>query len=349
MWLLSRLSRALTRHLRRVSWLALVLALLAHMAVTWVLLAIAGEEKLVPLNAFPYYYMTTATTIGYGDLSPQTTLGRMVVAFLLMPGSVAFFAAVLTKTSVGLSAYWRRHREGRMSYEDMQGHTVLVGWRGAESDRIVDLLLTDTATDDEGLVVVAEELAENHRPEHMRLVAVRTYADAPALARAAVARARRIIVNPPTDDQTLAAVLAVMAHAPRAHVVAHFECEAALRLVRSHYPQVECTRPMSADVIARAAQDPGSSALTRDLLSADEGQAQFSLVVPAGVRAQVSAVAACLKARGGMLMGHRDGAGTVRLNPADATVLEPGTQVYYLAERRIDASALECLREGAPA
>lgn len=350
MWVIGRLSRALARHVRKVSWLALVLALLAHMLLTWGLLAIAGEDKLVPVNAFPYYYMTTATTIGYGDLSPQTTPGRMVVAFLLMPGAVAFFAAVLTKTAAGLSTYWRRHREGRMSYVAMEGHTVLVGWRGAESERIVDLLLSDTATDDEGLVVVAEELGENHRPEQMRFVAIRTYADVPAFARAAVSRARRIIVNPPTDDQTLAAVLAVMAHRPRAHVVAHFECESALQLVRSHYPQVECTRPMSAEVIARAAQDPGSSALTRDLLAADEGQAQFSLSMPDGLHAAVGTIAACLKARGGMLMGYRDAAnGTVRLNPDDATVLGGGMQIYYLAERRIDASVLHALRERAGA
>lgn len=343
MWILGRLSKALGRHIRRVSWLALVLAMLAHMLLTWALLLLAGEDKLVAINAFPYYYMTTATTIGYGDLSPQTTPGRMVVAFLLMPGSVAFFAAVLTKTSVGLAAYWRRHREGRMRYEEMEGHTVLVGWRGGESDRLVSLLLSDTATDDEGLVVVAEELKENHRPEHMRFVAVASYADASCYARAAVRSARRIIINPPSDDQTLAAVLAVMAHAPGAHVVAHFEDEAAASLVRSHYPAVECTRPLGAEVIARAAQDPGSSMLTQDLLSAGEGQAQFSLVLPAGIDARVRDVAACLKSHGGLFIGMRTPAGDLRINPADDVRIAGGTQAYYLAARRIEASMLRTL------
>lgn len=348
MWVLGRLSRSLLRHVRRVSWLALVMALLAHLLLTWLLLAAAGEAKLIAPGAFPYYYMTTATTIGYGDLTPQTTAGRMVVAFLLMPGSVAFFAAVLTKTGAGLSVYWRRHREGRMRYDEMSGHTVLVGWRGAESDRLVSLLLSDTATDDEGLVVIAEELKENHRPEHMRFVALGTYADAPSFARAAVASAHRIIINPPTDDQTLAAVLAVMAHAPSAHVVAHFECEAAAQLVRSHYPQVECTRPMVAEVIARAAQDPGSSALTQDLLSADEGQAQFSLIVPPGVRATAQQVAASLKPHGGMFIGVRDVDGAMHINPDDDRQVDAGALAYYLAPRRIDATVLAGLA-GAPA
>ena len=348
MWVLGRLSRSLLRHARQVSWMALVAALLAHLLLTWVLLASAGEDKLIAPGAFPSYYMTTATTIGYGDLTPQTTAGRMVVAFLLMPGSVAFFAAVLAKIGAGLSVYWRRHREGRMRYDGMHGHTVLVGWRGAESDRLISLLLSDTATDDEGLVVIAEELTENHRPEHMRFVAIGTYADATSYARAAVATAHRIIINPPTDDQTLAAVLAVMAHNPSAHVVAHFECESAAQLVRSHYPHVECTRPMTAEVIARAAQDPGSSALTQDLLSASEGQAQFSLVVPVGVRATVQQVAACLKMHGGMFIGMRGPDGALAVNPRDEEPVGAGALAYYLAPRRIEPSVLNGLA-GAPA
>jgi len=346
MWVLGRLGRALARHVRRVSWLAVVLALLAHMLLTWGLLALAGEDTLVPANAFPYYYMTTATTIGYGDLSPQTTFGRMVVAFLLMPGAVAFFAAVLTKTSTGLATYWRRHREGRMSYDEMEGHTVLVGWRGAESERLVRLLLSDTATDDEGLVLIAAESAENPMPDKMRFVATRSYADSDVYARAAIATADRIIVNTSTDDQTLAAVLGVMAHRPRAHVVAHFEDDSALALVRGHYPQVECTRPMSAEVIARAAQDPGSSALTFDLLSAESGMTQFSLAMP--VASTAAEVAACLKRNGAMLLGVRDHAGgDIVLNPADNYAVAGGAVIYYLAAARVAPSILDCLKEAA--
>lgn len=347
MWVLGRLSRALVRHVKRVSWLALVLALLTHMLLTWALLALAGEDKLIPVNAFPYYYMTTATTIGYGDLSPQTTAGRMVVAFLLMPGAVAFFAAVLTKTSTSLSTYWRRHQVGRMSYEELQGHTVLVGWRGTESERLVRLLLADTATDDEGLVLVAEGVDENPLPEMMRFVATTSYADSASYARAALGGAARIIINPPTDDQTLAAVLAVMAHKPTAHVVAHFEGDAAHTLVRSHYPQVECTRPLAAELVARAAQDPGSSLLALDLMCNGEGQTQFSLTVPAGIHATVGRVSECLREHGGLLVASRSAHAAPTLNPSWSGQVEPGSTVYYIAPRRIDASVLSCLTAAA--
>jgi voltage-gated potassium channel len=339
MWLLTRVSRALVRHVRRVSWLAVMLALLAHMLCTWALLALAGESELVAPNAFPYYYMTTATTIGYGDLSPQTTAGRMIVAFGLMPGAVAFFAAVLAKTSASLAAYWRRHLVGRMDYRDMKGHTVLVGWRGVQSEQLVRLLLADSATDDEGLALVAEGLAENPVPEHARFVAVASYADSAAYERVAIGNAARVVIHPANDDQALAAVLAVMAHRPVAHVVAHFEGDAGPMLVRSHYPQVECTRPLSAEMLARAAQDPGSSALTQDLLCA-EGQTQFSMAMPAGGTVAVRAVAERLKAHGGLLLGLRRPDEALVINPPDAAPVPAGTLLYYLAPGRIDASVL---------
>lgn len=230
-----------------------------------------------------------------------------------------------------------------MRYEEMDGHTVLVGWRGAESERLVRLLLSDTATDDEGLVLVAAEVGENPEPDAMRFVATRSYADSDAYPRAAIATADRIIVNTSTDDQTLAAVLAVMAHRPRAHVVAHFEDDSALALVRAHYPRVECIRPMSAEIIARAAQDPGSSALTFDLLTADSGVTQFSLAMP--LDATVADIAACLKRHGAMLIGVRESNGAaLALNPPERTIVPRDGVLYYLADARIAPTVLDCLR-----
>ena len=54
---------------------------------------------------------------------------------------------------------------GKMSYGEMQGHTVLVGWQGRESARLVQLLLSDTNTDNEGIALVAAGISENPLPD----------------------------------------------------------------------------------------------------------------------------------------------------------------------------------------
>lgn len=347
MYLLGRLLLVLRRHVRQLAWGTVATALLCHMALTWLLLAWAGEARLTGWESFPYYYMTTATTIGYGDLSPSTVAGRYIAALVLMPGSVALFAAALGKTGVVLVAFWRRRHMGKMNYSDLSGHTVLVGWRGVESLRPVQLLLSDSTTDDEGVVLVATGLHENPAPDHLRFVATESYADTSAYPRAGIGGAARVIVNPATDDQTLAAVLGVMAHAPTAHVVAHFDSEGAARLVGCHYPGIECTRPLTAELLARAAQDPGSAAVTEELLSVKHGPTQYSVTLPTqSPPLPYLRLAAAFSALDALLLGYRGPDGALQVNPRHEVVVPSGSQLYYLAEQRLPAQAWTALAEG---
>ncbi|MGO1070332.1 potassium channel family protein [Lysobacter sp. CA199] len=339
MIVIGKLFRTLRGHLRRVSWGVVAAALAVHMAGTWLLLAAAGEHKLLGWDGFVYYYVTTASTIGYGDLSPGGAAGRWVAALFVMPGAIALFASILAKTSSGLLNFWRRHQMGKMSYEDMHGHTVLIGWHGRESERLVQLLLADSHTDDEGIVLVAEGVAENPLPDQIRFVAATSYADCNEYERAGLKRAARVIVHTDHDDRTLAAVFAVMAHQPEAHVVAHFESAAVAQLVRGHYPHVECTRPLHVDVMARAAQDAGSSLVAGEWLGAG-GPTQFSLQIPANaVAVQAGKLAGAFRAQQALWIGYRDGRSAAPvLNPPDHVEIAPGTLLYYLADARIDSA-----------
>lgn len=337
-----RVYRSLRRHIRQVSWGVLFTTLLLHMLGTWALLALAGESKLVGLDAWFYYYMTTATTIGYGDLSPSTIAGRYVVALFLMPGAVGLFAAMIAKTSSSLLIYWQRHLKGKMNYESMRGHTVMVGWNGSDSRRLVQLLLADTTTDDEGIVLIAEGLNENPSPEELRFVSTTAYSERSAYGRAGIASAARVIIMTPNDDQTLAAVLAVKSFTTTAHVVAHFQEQAAASLIKTVHPDVECTRPMMAEVIARAAQDPGSSLVTIDLLSCSDGNsALYSVAAPREKTYSYADVSRAFALNGACLIGFKPlGSSSPTVDPAFAGPIPSGATLFYLAADRLTAADL---------
>ena len=131
-----------------------------------------------------------------------------------------------------------------------------------------------------------------------------------------------------------------MSHAPPApaaqpHVVAHFESDAVAALVCSHYPRVECTRPLHVDVIARAAQDAGSSLVASEWLS-NGGPTQFSLQVPSDApMLNAGKLAAAFRKQSALWIGYR-AAGTPVLNPADEAHVPGGALLYYLADDRID-------------
>ncbi len=258
-----------------------------------------------------------------------------------MSGAMALFTTVLAKTSGVRITVWRRHHMGKMAYADLRGHTILIGWQGAASTRLLELLLSDTATDDEGVVLIAEGVAGNPLPDHMRFIAAESYTHTEVYLRAGITGAARVIVNLPSDDQTLAAVFALMAHAPAAHIVAHFDSASAARLVNCHYPAIECARPMTAEILARAAQDPGSAAITAELLSVDDGPTQFSRAAPANAQPlDDSRLAADFNQRGTLLLGLRAPDGALRLNPPARIAVAAGAMLSYLAEQRVPAHAI---------
>lgn len=338
-----RLMRAFHRHLALLSWGVLFAVVLLHSLVSWELMLLAGEEKLVTPTDWFYYYLVTATTIGYGDLSPQTPAGRWVAILWLLPGGVTLFAMFIGKATTGLIDTWRRRAMGKHSYPGMSGHTVIVGWMGRDTLRMLDLLAQDSVTDDEGVVLVASDEMENPRPEHIRFVRVESLADPSCYRRAGVAAAGRIIVNAATDEQTLAAAFAVLASKPAGHVVATFDRSDTCAVLKAHYPAVECVLPLHVEVLVRAAQDAGSAAVAAELLSIAGGATQFSLRVPevAQTLAYGKLFSAFKHELGVTLLGYTVSAGAEpRLNPPDSDHVAANATLYYIADRRVDPARI---------
>ena len=79
----------LRSHIDQVSWQSVVIATSLHMLLTWCLLLVANEQALLSPGTFFYYYTVTTSTVGYGDLSPSTDLGRWIVALIQIPFGLA--------------------------------------------------------------------------------------------------------------------------------------------------------------------------------------------------------------------------------------------------------------------
>lgn len=78
----------------------LVFAFAGYVVTAWVLLVLAGEHDLTSsLTTFAYYLVVTASTVGYGDLSPTTEIGQWVVILFVIPGGLSLFAALLGKVA----------------------------------------------------------------------------------------------------------------------------------------------------------------------------------------------------------------------------------------------------------
>lgn len=322
-----------------LSWTVLAICFLFHALLSYLLFHWTGEAKLTSsVITFAYFYMTTATTVGYGDLSPGSEAGRLANVLIVLPGSISLFTVFLGKAVTSISGFWRRRLQGLGDFSERTGHTLVVGWQGTRSRRLIEGLLHDQHG--AGTVLLARGITENPMPDDIDFVVAEQLSDLASYGRAGAAGAQTLIIRGADDDETLAATLAARAAAPAAHIVAHFQEEGAAQLVRHQFPTIEVITSIAAGLLVRSARDPGASQLAALMFASNSVDTAFSMKVPSGAGPlRYVDVLLALKQRHGLtLIGLcRDGASKVDLNcPVDCEV-GAGDTLFYIADHRVTA------------
>ncbi len=343
--ILSRLAKRLYARIAGLRWDIVVFVTAIHFAVSWALIDWAGGEKISGGDVFWYFYVTTATTVGYGDYSPTTEAGRMITVLWVMPGGIALFTTIIAKVVQLISNRWRKRMHGLASYENLSGHIVILGWHGSRTQRMVDHIRGDTSEREREIVLCTVQNIENPMPDQVHFVRALTLNSPDLLRRAAIANAEYIIVLGNDDNETLAAALGAAAVNGDAHMVVYFDQHSFADLLRSHCPRAECNVSLSIEMMVRSAQDPGSSRVQRQLLSTLEGPTQFSLKVPDNAdRVNYGVLFSELKTKhDATLFGVAESTlgDDLFLNaPADHRI-DPGTILYFMAARRIEAAEID--------
>ena len=316
-----------------------------HFFLSWGLLVLFGGEEIANGDLFWYFYITTSTTVGYGDFSPVTGPGRLVTAMWIMPGGIALFTTIIAKVVQQISDRWRKKMRGLSSYENLENHIVILGWHGQKTRRMVEHIRGDSKEIDREILLCSAQSIENPMPEQVRFVSDSALNTPDLLRRAAVANAKYIIALGHDDNETLGAALGAAAINNHAHLVAYFDQQSHANLLQAHCPHAECNVSLSIELMVRSAQDPGSSRVHRKLLSTLEGPTQFSLSVPEDVAAMsYGSLFNELKSRhDATLFGVAKttlGEDLVLNAPNDHNV-EAGTILYLMATERIEATDID--------
>lgn len=89
-----------------------------------------------------WYVMTTVTTVGYGDVYPVTTVGRIGAMILYLVG-IGIGGILIGKVVDGLGSYRKRKEEGLVTYHG-ENHIVIIGWSSKSEVAIEEILETDS-------------------------------------------------------------------------------------------------------------------------------------------------------------------------------------------------------------
>lgn len=327
-WLNSNLFNLSTRNL--------TLLLIAYVSLSWGLLTLSGEQSLTSeLSTFIYFLMVTASTVGYGDHSPQTAIGKWIVVLFVIPGGLTLFAALIGRLASGAVDYWRAGILGKRRV-GVENHILLLGWNGQRTMHLIRMLQHE----EEGkrpIVLCSRSDIENPLPGEIGFVKVNSYTDAQEMEKAAIDKAGCIVVDNLEDDITLSAALYSANVNPTAHLLAYFKDEALSRLLSQHCPNAECIPAVGAEMLAKAAVDPGSSALHQELLASTRGMTQYSTVYPqANSPITVEQAFDYMKRHFHSTLIALDVGKGIELNPDLDRVISSGSRVFYIADERIE-------------
>lgn len=335
-----KLRKLVVRIFADMRWYSIVLALFFYTCTSWILLWLAGEDSLIQFGNFIYWIAVTASTVGYGDLSPTTPAGKYIVSFYVIPLGLSIFALVLGHGAKWVSDQWQKGVRGLKDLH-VQDHILVLGWNGHRTIRLLNLLIREKKSVAENPTIVLCVRADitNPMPDDIEFVKVTTFSNDLDMDRACVASAKVILMDNPEDDLTMTTALYCSQRNPQAQMVAYFNDESLVPLLQKHCPNVECTPSVAVEMLAKAAFDPGSSLLHHDLLDVDEGSCQYSVSIPGHVSPLlVSKLFIGLKRDyHATLIGlsRASNSLSIMVNPELDQIVYPGDKIFYIADERI--------------
>lgn len=78
------------------------------------------------LTDWLYFYVVVASSVDFGNFSPETGAGKWVAMLYLIPDSISLFAALIGKVTVTLSIFWRLPMQGKGDFSHLSGHTLVI-------------------------------------------------------------------------------------------------------------------------------------------------------------------------------------------------------------------------------
>ena len=205
-FLILRLSRFL--RLRLQGWrLPLAVALFVFLT-SWLAMSLleSGDSGIAAPGTYWWYFLVTSATVGYGDVFPSTTGGRIVGLYVIV-GGIVTLTLLFTQLAAALQSIRGRRLRGVVPL-DLSDHVVLLGYWPGRTERIVAELTA------EGRFQVAlcawDDVPENPLPDQPAVHFVRgDLAHEDVMTRACVQRARTVVIDGRDDNETLAIAVAV--------------------------------------------------------------------------------------------------------------------------------------------
>src|SRR3712207_5605408 len=164
-----------------------------------------ADSAIAEPGTYWWYFVVASATVGYGDVFPVSTGGRIVGIYVIV-GGIVTLTLLFTQLATALQSVRGRRTRGVIAL-DLSDHVVLLGYHPGRTERIVAELTADRRF--EVVLCAWDDVGEDPLPDRPDVHFVRgdlTRED--VMERACVGRARTAVIDARDDNEALAVAVA---------------------------------------------------------------------------------------------------------------------------------------------
>lgn len=266
----------------------LVIASLITILIFTVLMLIIflSEQKTnsainTPFDAI-WYTLVTITTVGYGDITPRSILGRTSAMILLLAG-VALFGALSGKFASFLFDRQQKKDRGLLKMNKIKNHFLICGWK-PNFERILEgILLANPEIPPEKIILLnnssqneMEKIKADSRFKNINYIHG-DFTDEDTLLKSQIKTAERTLIladnsenfsSLETDSRTVLAVITIKNLNPKIYCVAEIiDSKFEKHLSLAHCDEIILSADYGQNLLIQASSGKGMSHILRELIS----------------------------------------------------------------------------------
>jgi voltage-gated potassium channel len=245
---------------------------------------ISFYEPGVSFSSGLWWSIVTLTTVGYGDISPSTSQGR-ILAVVIMFFGIGLLGILSASLASMLISMRIRENKGMVSSK-VDNHIIICEWNH-RAKAVLKELRSDSQTKSQPIVLIAD--IDEKPIDDPLLVFVRGIVNEESLKKANLAEANTIIIlgddrveTTARDAKVVLTTLTVESINPQVYSVVELVDKAnEPHCQRANADEIIVGSELNSNLIASAASDHGISRIVSELLSSRYGNELYSMPVPA--------------------------------------------------------------------
>ena len=229
-----------------------------------------------------WYTLVAITTVGYGDITPHSVLGRTSAMILLLAG-VALFGALSGKFASFLFDRQQKKDRGLLKMNKIKNHFLICGWK-PNFERILEgILLANPEIPPEKIILLnnssqneMEKIKADSRFKNINYIHG-DFTDEDTLLKSQIKTAERTLIladnsenfsSLETDSRTVLAVITIKNLNPKIYCVAEIiDSKFEKHLSLAHCDEIILSADYGQNLLIQASSGKGMSHILRELIS----------------------------------------------------------------------------------